>query len=141
MTLVVDASVALKWFIDEDGSPRAVSLLSSGEPMIAPDLVVAEVCNAGWKSLRRREIDAAQFDEIAADVSRAFARLVSLDQLIGRAAALVRELDHPIYDCLYLALAEAEDVAMVTADRRLVGAVRGTALADRVSLLGQLGER
>src|SRR5918995_7187010 len=117
MTLVVDASVALKWFVDEEGSPRAVSLLNSGEPMIAPDLVVAEVCNAGWKSLRRREIDAAQFDEIAADVSRVFVRLASLDQLIRRAAVIGRELDHPIYDCLYLALAEAEDVAKVTADR------------------------
>jgi predicted nucleic acid-binding protein len=141
MTLVVDASVALKWFVDEDGSPGAVSLLNSGEPMIAPDLVVAEVCNAGWKSLRRREIDAAQFDEIAADVSRVFVRLVSLDQLIRRAAVIARELDHAIYDCLYLALAEAEEVAMVTADRRLLAAVRGTALADRVSLLGRLAER
>jgi len=141
MTLVVDASVALKWFVDEDGSPGAVRLLNSGEPMIAPDLVVAEVCNAGWKSLRRREIDAAQFDEIAADVSRVFVRLVSLDQLIRRAAAIARELDHAIYDCLYLALAEAEDVAMITADRRLLAAVAGTALADRVSLLGRLAER
>ena len=141
MTLVVDASVALKWFVDEDGSPRAVSVLSSGEPMIARDLVVAEVCNAGWKSLRRREIDAAQFDEIAADISQAFVRLVPLDQLIRRAAAIAREPDHPVYDCLYLALAEAEDVAMVTADRRLVAAVRGTALADRVSLLGRFGVR
>jgi predicted nucleic acid-binding protein len=109
--------------------------------MIAPDLVVAEVCNAGWKSLRRREIDAAQFDEIATDVARMFVRLVSLDQLIQRAAALAREVDHPIYDCLYLALAEAEDVPMVTADRRLLAAVRGTALADRVTLLGRLVER
>jgi predicted nucleic acid-binding protein len=109
--------------------------------MIAPDLVVAEVCNAGWKSLRRREIDAAQFDEIAADVSRAFVRLVSLDQLIRRATVIARELDHPIYDCLYLALAEAENVAMVTADRRLLAAVRGTALAEQVTLPGRLDER
>jgi predicted nucleic acid-binding protein len=54
---------------------------------------------------------------------------------------IARELDHAIYDCLYLALAEAEEVAMVTADRRLLAAVRGTALADRVSLLGRLAER
>jgi predicted nucleic acid-binding protein len=103
--------------------------------------VVAEVCNAGWKSLRRREIDAAQFDEIVADVARAFVRLVALDRLIRRGATIARELDHPIYDCLYLALAEAEDVAMVTAHRHLVAVVRGTALADRVSLLGRLAAR
>lgn len=90
---------------------------------------------------RRGEIDAAQFDEIATDVSRVFVRLASLDQLIRRAAAIARELDHPIYDSLYLALVEAEEVAMVTADRRLLAAVHGTALADRVTLLGHIGER
>jgi plasmid stability protein len=91
---------------------------------------------------RRREINAAQFDEIAADVARAFVRLVSLDQLIrrgggrSRASWIIRSTT-----CLYLALAEAEDLAMITADRRLVGAMRGTALADRVSLLGSLAGR
>jgi predicted nucleic acid-binding protein len=132
MTLVVDASVALKWFVGEDGSDLAVELLNSGEPLIAPDLVLAEVCNAAWKSLRRREIDRAQFDEVATDVTQVFQRLVPLDRLIRPAAALARELDHPVYDCLYLALAEAESVPLVTADRRLVAALATTPLAARV---------
>jgi predicted nucleic acid-binding protein len=132
MTLVVDASVALKWFVSEPGSDAAVRVLDSGEPLIAPDLVLAEVCNAAWKSLRRRQLDDAQFDEVATDMPEAFQRLVTLDRLVRPAAALARTLDHPIYDCFYLALAEAEDVPMVTADRRLVTALGGTALAGRV---------
>jgi predicted nucleic acid-binding protein len=132
MTLVVDASVALKWFVGEDGSDRAVELLNSGEPLIAPDLVLAEVCNAAWKSLRRREIDRAQFDEVATDVTQVFQRLVPLDRLIRPAAALARELDQPVYDCFYLALAEAENLSLVTADRRLVAALATTSLAARV---------
>jgi predicted nucleic acid-binding protein len=52
LTLVIDASVALKWFIDEDGSDRAAALLDGKELLIAPDLIVAEVCNAGWKAVR-----------------------------------------------------------------------------------------
>jgi predicted nucleic acid-binding protein len=135
MTLVVDASVALKWFIGEDGSDLAVALLSSGEPLIAPDLVLAEVCNAAWKSLRRHEIDQAQFDEVATDVTQVFQRLVPLDRLVRPAAALARALDHPVYDCFYLALAEAENVPLVTADRRLVAALGGTPLAARVQPL------
>jgi predicted nucleic acid-binding protein len=135
MTVVVDASVALKWFVNEDGSDRAVSLLNSGAPMIAPDLVLAEVCNAAWKSLRRREIDPAQLNQIAIDVAGPFQRLVSLDHLLRRAVAIAGELDHPVYDCLYLALVEAEDAPLITADRRLVDAVRGTPLADRVTPL------
>ena len=132
MTLVVDASVALKWFVGEDGSDLAVELLNSGEPLIAPDLVLAEVCNAAWKSLRRREIDRAQFDEVASDLTQVFQRLFPLDRLIRPAATLARELDHPVYDCFYLALAEAENVPLVTADRRLVAALGTTPLASRV---------
>jgi predicted nucleic acid-binding protein len=132
MTLVVDASVALKWFVNEDGSDRAVSLLNSGAPMIAPDWVLAEVCNAAWKSLRRREIDPVQLDQIAIDVAGPFHRLVPLDRLLRRAVTIAGELDHPVYDCLYLALAETEDAPLITADRRLVDTVRGTPLADRV---------
>jgi predicted nucleic acid-binding protein len=134
MTLVVDASVALKWFVAEDGSDVAVALLD-GEALIAPDLVLAEVCNAAWKSLRRGEIDHAQFDEVATDLTQVFQRLVTLDRLVRPAAALARDLDHPIYDCFYLALAEAEDAPLVTADRRLVAALGTTPLAARVRSL------
>ncbi len=51
MTLVVDASVAFKWFAQEDGTDRALVLLEREEPIVAPDLIVAEICNAAWKSL------------------------------------------------------------------------------------------
>jgi predicted nucleic acid-binding protein len=132
MTFVVDASVALKWFVSENGSEAAVRLLNSGRPIVAPDLVLAEVCNAAWKSWRRREIDPAQLNQVAMDAAGPFQRLVPLDRLIQRAVTIASELDHPVYDCLYLALAEAEDAPLITADRRLVRIVRGTPLAQRV---------
>lgn len=135
MTLVVDASVAFKWFVQEEGTDRAVALLERGEPLVAPDLILAELCNAAWKSLRRRELSTLQFGGIVNDVARPFARLVSLDRLIGPAATLTRQLDHPIYDCLYLALAAGEGLPVVTADQRLLAVVRGTSLASRVSRL------
>jgi predicted nucleic acid-binding protein len=100
MTLVVDASVAFKWFAQEDGTDRALALLERGEPIVAPDLIVAEVCNAAWKSLRRRELSALQFEAVLNDVTQPFSRLVPLDWLIRPAATLTRQLDHPIYDCL-----------------------------------------
>ena len=52
MTLVVDASVACKWFVYEEGSDEARKLVETGEALIAPDLVVAEACNAAWKKRR-----------------------------------------------------------------------------------------
>jgi predicted nucleic acid-binding protein len=135
MTLVLDASVAFKWFAQEDGTERALVLLERDEPVIAPDLIVAEVANAAWKSLRRRELTTLQFDRIVSDIAQPFSRLVPLNQLIRPAAALTRQLDHPICDCLYLALADAEGVPVITADQRLLDAVRGTRLASRVSRL------
>ena len=46
MTLVADASVALKWYLIEDGAEAARQSLADGDTLVAPELVVAEVCNA-----------------------------------------------------------------------------------------------
>ena len=135
MTLVVDASVAFKWFAQEEGTDRALALLERGERIVAPDLILAEVCNAAWKSLRQGEIAPAQYDAILGDVAQPFSRLVPLNLLIRPAAVLTRLLDHPVYDCLYLALADTQDLRVITADQRLLAAVRATSLANRVSQL------
>lgn len=141
MKLVVDASVAIKWMIEEQDSALADRLLDGAHDFLAPELIVAEVISAAWKQRRRGAIDDAQFEDIVIRMADGPIDCRPLRPLIRRAAALARELDHPIYDCLYLALVEAEQAPMVTADRRLVAAVRGSALAGRVSLLGQVGER
>ena len=53
MTVVVDASVALKWVIEEDGSEAAGALLLE-EPLAAPDLLMVECANVLWAKARRR---------------------------------------------------------------------------------------
>ena len=109
MTLIVDASVALKWYLREAGADAARQILAGDEILVAPELVVAEVCNASWLAWRRREIAAEQQGEIAMDIPRIFDRLESLSRHASRAAAIARELDHPVYDCFYLAVSEALD--------------------------------
>lgn len=53
MSLVVDASVALKWFLaDETGADRALAIIRDEMALAAPDLLVAEVCNAAWRLAR-----------------------------------------------------------------------------------------
>lgn len=119
MTLVIDASVVLRWFIEAPGSEAAVALLDREEPLIAPELVVAEVANAAWKLSRAGEIDGRQARETAGAIASSFSALVPLAPLAPRAFEIATALDHPVYDCLYIALAEAEDAALVTADDRL----------------------
>ena len=126
MTLVVDASVALKWFVEEPGSTPARRLLAGQEPLIAPDLLIAEVFNAAWRLLRRGELAATQHDVIVARLADIFAELVPLLPIASAAASIGRILDHPIYDCLYIALAERTGTRMVTADRRLLARVADT---------------
>ncbi len=135
MTLVVDASVAFKWFVTEPDSAEALAVRRSDPDLVAPHEVVSEVCNSAWKSLRRGQLTAAQCAAIAADIGRSFARLAAHDALAPRALAIALDLDHPAYDCFYLALAERERTVVVTADRRLVAKVAQTPYAGLVRLL------
>ena len=126
MTRVVDASVAVKWYVTEEGRPQARSLLLSGESFVAPELIVAEVCNVGWRLARSAAISRIEAAEMAEAIGNDIDLLLPLAPLAPRATAIAAELDHPVYDCFYLALAEQRQVPLVTADRRLIGRVAAT---------------
>ncbi|WP_158258497.1 type II toxin-antitoxin system VapC family toxin [Rhodopila globiformis] len=126
MIAVIDARVALKWFIEEDGSAQATALLTGPHTLIAPDLIIAEVANAGWKAVRSGGMTREQHDHAAARLPLAFDHLIPLAPLAPRAVAISRDLDHPVYDCFYLALAEDRHATLVTADGRLLNRLRGT---------------
>ena len=133
MSLVVDASVALKWFLSEElHASQALAVVQDGATLIAPDFLIAEVCNAAWRSARLGRISQAQVDAIAANLPRFFDSLVSVSSLARRAVAIAGQLDHPVYDCLYLALAEAEQAELLTADMRLLSKVQTTTWEQRV---------
>ena len=123
MSLIVDASVAVKWFAAEEGSARAEALLE-GEELIAPDLIVAEVGNAMWKKFRKHWLTQAQVAASMEQLPKCFSRMIPTVDLAPRAMELALLQDHPIYDCFYLALAERERLPMVTADERLLAAAR-----------------
>jgi predicted nucleic acid-binding protein len=120
VTIVVDASVALKWFIKGEGSAQASTLLTGPHMLIAPDLIVAEVANAGWKAIRTGCMLPEQHDQAAARLPLAFDSLVPLASLTPRAVTISQALNHPVYDCFHLDLAEERGATLVTADRRLL---------------------
>lgn len=131
MTAVVDASVALKWYIDESDAALAEAVLARSSALIAPELIVVEVANAAWKAFRRGEIGATQQAWIAEDITSVLDQLTALRPLSARASAIAREIEHPVYDCFYLALSEAENSLLITADGRLLAKVAQTAFAAR----------
>jgi predicted nucleic acid-binding protein len=115
---VVDASVALRWFIRDALSEKSRDSVRSKE-RIAPSLVVFEIVQVVWKLARAQQLPWPQAEEIASEVARHFQRLFDGEALAGEALALARSLGHSAYDCFYLALARREDAILVTADRRL----------------------
>ena len=115
-TLVVDASVAIKWIISEEDSPLALSLKANNR-IIAPQLVYAECANIIWKKAWRGEIPSSAVHEYAALVTDLDIDTASLRGLVPQASKLSQAYDHPVYDCFYLALALIENCLFVTADQ------------------------
>jgi predicted nucleic acid-binding protein len=119
MTLVVDASVAVQWVLDQSGSARA-SALREADSLIAPTLIAAEIGSAIWKAVRRRDVSRSDA-LIAIDAALLpIEALVPMEELRTRALDIAIDLQHPIYDCFYLALAERERVPLVCADGPLI---------------------
>lgn len=122
--LIVDASVAVKWFIAEDRSPAARRLLDSADDLVAPDIVCLEVFNALWVATRLDRLPADNLAGLAPTIPRIFSSLVPLAELYPAASELARRLVQPIYDATYLALALREDGTLITADERMHAAAR-----------------
>jgi predicted nucleic acid-binding protein len=120
MTIVVDASVALRWCFQLNGSDRAEELLRSDNHLIAPDLVIAEITNAAWKFVIFDRVPADSAMSAVRDVAKAFEQLVPTSVLKDRALTIAIELRHPACDCFYLALAERSASPLVTADDGLM---------------------
>lgn len=139
MTLVVDASIACKWFVPEPDSPAAEGVIRADPSLIAPSLIIAECGNIFWRKWRLGEISESQSKAAVARLPDYFATLVLDVELRDRAIDIALELDHPIYDAFYLALAERTDCALVTADARLRARVGATPWRSHVITLANLG--
>lgn len=125
--LVVDSSVALKWFFAEPHSTEARRVLdgylNGSLSFLAPDLLNAEFGNVVWKRRVFHGLDAAD----ALDVVNSFRALqfsfVSAASLLADAFRIASAHKRTVYDSLYLALSVREGCRLVTADERLVNAV------------------
>jgi predicted nucleic acid-binding protein len=119
--IVVDASIAAKWYLNEPGSGEAAALLTSASVLIAPALVRVEVTGAILRRYRERKLSLERAQEACdlwdADLAGGALRLVPDDSLIVPARAIAFQIRHTIQDCLYLATAvEAGGARLVTAD-------------------------
>ncbi len=133
MTLVVDASIAVKWLLIEEGSSMALALLGK-DTLVAPDLVVPETGNVLWRHAVKGLISSQQAVSGMEGLLSFFDEIFASEPISRHAVEIAIAVNHPVYDCFYIALAEALDTTLVTADRRLAGKLDGS-LRKRVELL------
>lgn len=119
----MDASIAIKWVVEEEGTPEALTLRQRAK-LIAPDLLVAECANVLWKKVQRDELLKEEAFLAARLLQSAEIELLPTRSLLEEAARIAIALDHPAYDCLYLALAVANDCSFVTSDERFLRKLR-----------------
>ncbi|HEV2866158.1 MAG TPA: type II toxin-antitoxin system VapC family toxin [Allosphingosinicella sp.] len=130
--IVVDSSVAVKWYVAEPDSGRARTLI--GRPLLAPDLIRAEVANALWKKVRRGEATAAQARGALPHLARSVILLPS-EPFSEMALDLSLDLGHSVYDYFFLEMARTLDFPLLTSDEKLWTRTRGSSFADGVILL------
>ena len=119
---VMDASVAVKWFLDEEYGDEALRLQSDFfEGVLSlrvPSILPYEVLNALQHSRRFRGRDLL---EAARDIDRSGFSIIPLfGEYMERAVEIAVRLRCTIYDASYLALAAIEDCVLFTADHGLV---------------------
>jgi len=119
--LVVDASIAAKWVFAEPDSERALALATREASIAAPALILAELANVAWKRVRKGAWGAEDASESVLVAAGMFTLIVPIEELWIDALALSLRLDHPIYDCFYLALARQQAAPIASADTRMIG--------------------
>jgi predicted nucleic acid-binding protein len=109
LACVLDASAAVRLILADPAAADLAERVGGAALVLAPELMLNELANTLWK-LQRAD------------------RLNNLDpqELLAEALPLACHLNHPVYDCLYLALARREAASLISSDRRL------NALAERV---------
>jgi predicted nucleic acid-binding protein len=122
--IVVDASVAAKWFLTEPGSKDATALLKGSDDLIGPELLVVESAAAIVRRFRIGGLNEAQAQRLLAEAHAVFKmRSITLHAnfaLLPRAEEIAITLRHALQDCLYIACAEAIGGELITADAALI---------------------
>ncbi|MGQ0581334.1 MAG: type II toxin-antitoxin system VapC family toxin [Reyranella sp.] len=138
---VIDASIALKWVIEEEGTAEALALRRH-DRLMAPELLVAECANVLWRKFARKELSKTEALLAARLLEGAEIELLPTRSLLEAATRIAIDLDHPAYDCLYLVLAIENDCRFVTADERFVRKIgQGRHRSRVISLIDAAAER
>lgn len=135
MNVVIDASVAVKWFIWEEGTEEAQKLLEQLKIFYAPDFFLMEIDSILTKKVRRNELTVSDAFQKRNMFRQLPYKLIMYKQLAEFAFHLATEFSVTLYDAAYLATAVDYDATFHTADKRLANGISGTPFGEHVRLL------
>jgi len=133
--IIVDASVAAKWFFPEDDSAKALSLLNGKHELMAPDLLYSEFGNIVWKIHRRGVVEAGDALEIVSQFQMLPIDIHPTERLLPMALEIAIASDRTVYDSMYLALGVLLETPVITADMKFYKGITDAKLRKFVKLL------
>ncbi len=123
---VVDASVAVKWFIPEIYYEAALQLRNSEYELHVPKFVLLEIGNVLCKKQRQTELTREESALILKLLQSLPLHWHSDNIIFNQAVTIASETQRSLYDCMYLSLAILLDGLLVTADRKFYEALQNT---------------
>jgi hypothetical protein len=130
--LIVDASVAVKWFFEEEHAGAALSVRDPRHERHAPDFFLVEMDSVLAKFIRRGVLTLADAEQARLVLRETRIQLHPSLPLLDSAWTIANQTRAGIYDSLYLALAVLLKGKVVTADRKLLRSVARTPFAKQV---------
>ncbi len=131
---VLDASVVVKWVIEEPFQEEARHYRHKELTLLAPGLLLLECASAIQKKVWRNELESEEGWQ-AYEVLCAYEELniIPTSALMRQAYDIANELSHSIYDCLYLALAVQNGATVITADKKFFDQVKKSTYKNRIA--------
>ncbi len=130
--IVIDASAALRWFIPASATASTYPLPDTDQPLVAPDLFLAEVRNTALVHMRKKELAREQAVAMVSTIDKLMAGYFPMADITEMAWSMALEFDHSVYDCYYIALARQLDTVLVSADQRMIRKFASTTIASRL---------
>lgn len=130
--IIVDASVAIKWFIPEVHAELSTHVLNENFVLYAPDLIFAEIGNILWKKCRSKEVAFSTASAILSDFKRVPINVCVNDMLINEAWRIAYDYQCTVYDSLYVAMAKMKQGILVTADKSLFQNINTSTLSKHI---------
>ena len=137
---VVDAGVAIKWVLKEDLDTYALRLTTGDHTLIAPDFMYAECGNVLWKRVRSGSLAAQEARKSFQLLCAAPLEITSTKSLADEALSIAMSTDRAVYDCIYLTLAIHEEAPFVTADEKLINALKSGPFGRHLLWVGDIPE-